>query len=146
MNLTPHFTLEELTVSQEAQRRGLANKPNIPELANLRRLAETLELVRELVGRPVVVSSGFRCLAVNRAVGSGDSSAHVLGLAADFTVPGMTVKALCLLIRESGIEYDQLIYEGTWVHLGLSEGKPRREELTAHFAAGKRTTYTRGIA
>lgn len=146
MNLTPHFTLEELTVSQEAQRRGLANKPTIAEVANLRRLAETLERVRELVGRPVVVSSGFRSLAVNRAIGSSDTSAHVKGLAADFTVPGLSVKALCLLIRESGIEYDQLIYEGTWTHLGLSEGKPRREELTAHFAPGKKTTYSRGIS
>jgi len=145
MNLTPHFTLEELTVSQEAIRRGLANKPNIAELANLRRLADVLEKVRELVGRPVVVSSGFRSLPVNRAIGSSDTSAHVKGLAADFTVPGMTVKALCLLIRESGIEYDQLIYEGTWAHLGLSEGKPRREELTAHFG-GPRTTYSRGFA
>jgi zinc D-Ala-D-Ala carboxypeptidase len=145
MNLTPHFTLEELTISQEAVRRGLSNKPNIAELANLRRLAETLEKVRSLVGRPVVVSSGFRSLAVNRAIGSGDSSAHVKGLAADFTVPGMTVKALCLLIRESGIVYDQLIYEGTWAHLGLSEGKPRSEELTAHFSRTG-TTYTRGIA
>lgn len=146
MNLTPHFTLEELTVSQRATRLGIANKPNIEELANLRRLAETLERVRALVGRPVVVSSAFRSKVLNAATpGSSDTSAHVKGLAADFTVPGMAVKALCLLIRESGIEYDQLIYEGTWAHLGLAEGKPRQEELTAHFG-GQRTTYTRGIA
>lgn len=145
MQLTPHFNLNEFTKSKTAVRLGVSNKPNVAELANLHRLAETLEKVRALVGRPLNISSGFRCQAVNDATpGSSKTSAHRRGLAADFTVNGIGVKALCLLIRESTVEYDQLIYEGEWVHLGLSTGAPRREELTAHFG-GPRTVYTKGI-
>lgn len=145
MNLTPHFTLEELTFSDKAVRLGISNKPSIAELANLRRLAETLEQVRALVGGPLDVTSGYRCLEVNRAIGSDDTSAHVKGLAADIRAKSMTPRALALLIRESGIEYDQLIYEGAWVHIGLSYGKPRREVLTAVFKKGEKTRYPKGI-
>lgn len=146
MKLSAHFTLAELTVSQEAVRRGWDNKPGPTEFENLKRLAATLELVRALGGgRPLVISSGYRSLRVNRAVGSSDTSAHRKGLAADFTIPGIGVRALCLLIRESGIEYDQLIYEGGWVHLGLADGKMRREERTAIFKEGEPTRYPMGI-
>lgn len=145
MKLTQHFTLEEMTFSDTAVRLGIPNKPSIAEVANLRRVAETLEQVRALVGGPIDVTSGYRCLAVNRAIGSDDTSAHVKGLAADIKTKLMTPRALALLIRESGIEYDQLIYEGAWVHIGLSYGKPRREELTAVFKKGQKTRYPRGI-
>lgn len=145
MNLSPHFTLAELTFSQTATRLGIDNTPTEAIEANLRRLCGTLEQVRALVGRPIRVSSGYRSCAVNAAVGSGPGSAHVLGLAADFTCSGLTPKALAVLIRESDIEFDQLIYEGTWVHIGLATGLPRREVLTANFSGGH-ATYTRGIA
>lgn len=145
MNLTDHFTLDELTASQTASRRGIDNRPTIQIMGNLTRVAEALERVRALVGKPITVSSGYRCPAVNTLVGSDAKSAHIVGLAADFTCIGMAPGDLARLIRDSDIEFDQLIYEGTWVHLGLSTGAPRREVLTAHFNGG-RATYSKGIA
>jgi zinc D-Ala-D-Ala carboxypeptidase len=145
MNLSPHFTLDELTVSQTAVRRGIDNKPTIQIVRNLTRLAETLELVRALVGRPLTVSSGYRCPDLNKWVGGAPNSAHTLGLAADITCSGLTPQDLARRIRDSGIEFDQLIYEGTWVHIGLSATPPRRQVLTAHFDGG-RATYTTEIA
>jgi hypothetical protein len=145
MNLSAHFTLAELTASSLAVRRGIDNRPTDAITANLRRVAEKLEQVRALVDRPVIVSSGYRCPELNKAVGSGAASAHVLGLAADFTCPGMTAQELARTIRDSDIDFDQLIYEGTWVHIGLSAAAPRRQVLTAHFRDG-RATYTYGVA
>lgn len=140
MQLTEHFTLEELTVT----RVKAPNEPGPVELGNLLRVAAVLEQVRALVGKPISVNSGYRSLGVNKAVGGSINSAHVKGLAADFTAPGITNKALALLIRESEIQFDQLIYEGNWVHIGLSEGKPRRQVMTAKFSPSG-TTYVLGI-
>jgi zinc D-Ala-D-Ala carboxypeptidase len=145
MKLSEHFTLEELTESQTAARLRIDNYPSPAQLDNLRRLAGVLEQVRALVGTPIRVSSGFRSAALNVAVGGSRNSAHTLGLAADINAADMSPRELALAIKASGIEFDQLIYEGTWVHLGLSMNPPRRELLTAHFGAGK-TTYTMGIA
>lgn len=144
MNLTEHFTLEELVASQLAARRRLDNRPGPVELASLRRVAALLEQVRALVGGPITVSSGYRSSAVNAAVGGARNSAHLQGLAADITAPGVAPKALAALIRDSDIQFDQLIYEGTWVHVGLSAGAPRREVLTATFAPGG-VVYSQGI-
>lgn len=145
MNLSPHFTLEELIASGLASRRGIDNIPSETIKSNLKRIADKLEEVRALVGKPLIVSSGYRCLELNKAVGSSDTSAHVKGLAADFTCPGMTSQALASLIHDSDIEFDQLIYEGAWVHLGLRDGPLRHQVLTAHFKDGH-VTYTNGIS
>lgn len=146
MKLTEHFTLEELTFSETAIRLGIDNRPNVKELANLRRLAEVLEGVRALFGQPMRVTSGFRSKALNAVTpGSSNTSAHTLGLAADFTVKGFSVTDACRKIRDSGLAYDQLIHEGGWVHLGLREATPRREELTAVFKKGQRTQYPKGL-
>ena len=145
MNLSEHFTLEELTASQAAARNGLENKPDLEATKNLRWLAGTLEEVRKLVGKPVHVSSGYRSPAVNKAVGGSSKSAHMRGLAADITVPGMTSRDLAELIRSSSIAYDQLIHEQQWVHIGLAEGIMRRQVLTAHFSPAG-VTYTQGIS
>ena len=144
MNLSPHFSLAELVSSQVATRKGIDNAPAPAIVANLTRLAALLELVRALVGAPIAISSGYRSLALNRAVGGAANSAHVLGLAADISTAKLTPKALALLIRQSDIAFDQLIYEGTWVHIGLSTGAPRRQVLTAKFAGGG-VSYVAGI-
>jgi zinc D-Ala-D-Ala carboxypeptidase len=87
--MTPHFTLEELTASETAERNNWDNTPNDQELANLVRLAEFLEQVKEvLAGKPIIISSGLRTKKVNDAVGSKDTSQHRIGCAADFRVPG----------------------------------------------------------
>ena len=145
MNLSPHFTLNELTRSDIAVRKGIDNAPPPVVIDNLRRLAAMLEQIRALVGGPLTVSSGYRSPELNRAVGGAANSAHVLGLAADITAPGLTAKALALLIRQSGIQFDQLIYEKTWVHVGLADVAPRGQVLTATFTNG-RATYSAGIA
>ena len=80
MNLSQHFTLEELTASETAARNGWDNSPNLNELSNLKRLAEFLEQVKTVVGgKPVMINSAFRSKLVNDAVGSKDSSQHRIG-------------------------------------------------------------------
>lgn len=144
MRLTEHFTLQEFTDSQIATRRRLDNTPAPRIIDNLKRVAEVLEQVRELIKRPIVVSSGYRSPALNVAVGGASKSAHVQGLAADINAVGMSSRDLAQMIAASPILFDQLIYEGTWVHIGLSEGVPRQQVSTAHFGSAG-TTYVAGI-
>jgi hypothetical protein len=145
MKLSEHFNLDEFTASETAVRKGIDNTPPPVVTEKLRMLANTLEQVRTLLGNNSIrISSGYRCLALNRAIGSGDTSAHVLGYAVDFTCPKFgTPKEVANKIAESPIKFDQLIYEGTWIHLSV-DPRNRREVLTAHFGKGK-TSYTKGI-
>ena len=146
MQLSKNFKLNEFTASQTATRKGIDNTPAAPIIERLRMLANTLEQVRSLLGdNSIRISSGYRCIALNRAIGSGDSSAHVQGYAVDFTCPNFgTPKEVANKIAESPIKYDQIIYEGTWIHLSV-DPRNRRDVLTAHFKGGK-ATYTKGIA
>ena len=125
MNLSPHFTLAELT---HTDHRSLDNTPNAGELANLQRLAEFLEVVKTtLGGKPVMINSAFRSKAVNDAVGSKDTSQHRQGLAADFRVPGMAPDAVVRALL--ALPYDQIIREyDAWTHISISD-KPRRQAL-----------------
>jgi hypothetical protein len=118
VNLSPHFTLAELTVTDH---RSLDNTPNAGEIENLRRLATFLELVKDrLGGRPIMVNSAFRSKAVNDAVGSKDTSQHRLGCAADIRVPGMTPNDVVRAVMASGLAYDQVIREfDRWTHLSI---------------------------
>jgi hypothetical protein len=136
-HLTEHFTVEEFTDSQTAARKGISNVPPpiSEEWKNLHRTANVMEQVRTILGdKPILVSSGYRSPAVNAAVGGSKSSAHMSGLAVDFSCPGFgTPKAICKKLephmKELGI--DQLIHEfGSWVHLGLTGGAPRHQALT----------------
>lgn len=112
MNLTPHFTLDELTSSEAAERNGWDNTPNETELANLKRLATFLEEVKTaLGGRPVMVNSAFRNKQVNDSVGSKDTSQHRIGCAVDIRVPQLTPDQVVKAIVAAGLEYDQLIRE-----------------------------------
>lgn len=144
MNLSKHFTLEEFTASSVAERKGITNVPNAEQIENLKMVASTLELIRELVQQPVHISSGYRCPVLNKAVGSGFNSAHIDGLAADIWVEGMPAKKLAKMIEAAGIPMDQLIYEGSWVHVGLALETPRNQVLTAIFINGK-AKYTPGL-
>ena len=125
--MTPHFSLAELT---HTDHRSLDNTPNAGELANLKRLAEFLEVVKTtLGGKPVMISSAYRSKAVNDAVGSKDTSSHRLGLAADFRVPGMTPDAVVRAIIAANLPYQQLIREfDAWTHISISD-KPKRQAL-----------------
>ena len=121
MNITPHFTLDELTASESAERNGWDNTPNDAELENLVRLAEFLERVKEVLGgKPIIINSAFRSKAVNDAVGSKDSSQHRRGCAADIRVPGMKPDEVVRAIIEAGLPYDQVIREfDRWTHVSI---------------------------
>ena len=131
MLLTPHFTLEELTVTNH---RSLDNTPNSSEINNLKRLAEMLEEVKTLLdGKPIMINSGFRSKAVNDAVGSKDSSQHRVGCAADIRVPGLTPDQVVKAIIGSSIAFDQIIREfDSWTHISVPNspsGTPRKQAL-----------------
>ena len=134
MNLTDHFTLDELTSSETAERNGWDNTPNETELANLKRLALFLEDVKTaLGGKPIMVSSGYRGKQVNDAVGSKDTSQHRVGCAVDFRVPQLTPDQVVQAIIASGLPYDQVIREfDRWTHLSIPntpDAKPRKQAL-----------------
>lgn len=145
VRLSPHFSLAEMLVSQTAARRGIDNTPGDAEIAALRSLCvEVLEPVRKHFARPVIVSSGYRSPALNRAIGGSPTSQHSKGEAADFTVPGVGVLDLAQWMHRN-LNYDQLIYEfGSWVHVSYRVGRLRNQELSAKRIAG-RTKYLQGI-
>jgi uncharacterized protein YcbK (DUF882 family) len=134
MNLSEHFTLEELTNSETADRNNWDNTPNATEMANLVRLAAFLEEVKTVLGgKPVMINSAFRSKLVNDAVGSKDSSQHRIGCAADIRVPNMTPDEVVKAVMAAGIGYDQIIREfDRWTHISIPnnpEDKPRQQAL-----------------
>lgn len=134
MRLSEHFTLEEMTRSQMAKRHGIINKPNDIQLENLKTLAKGMELVRsKLDSLPIIISSGFRCEALNDLLGSKRTSAHIRGLAADFTCDRYAhVGRVFDVLVDSSIPFDQLILEyDAWIHIAFPpEGaEPRRQVL-----------------
>lgn len=134
--LSPHFTLQEFTVSETAARAGISNQPDAAALENLKKTAAVMEKVRTLLGdKPITITSGYRGPQVNALVGGSTNSAHMVGLAADFVCPGFgdvydTCKKIQPHLAELGI--DQLIWEyDSWTHIGLRDpGDPRCQCLT----------------
>lgn len=125
MQLTTHFSLAEFTRSETATRLKLSNEPDAKQLENLRSLAVALEWLRGKLAAPIVVTSGLRVAAVNKAVGGVPDSDHQLGHAADIKAPGFgSVQQLAKAIERSGLKFDQLIYEQDgeteWVHLSMN--------------------------
>lgn len=131
MNLSEHFTLEEFTHTDT----GLPNIADPDELARLKTLAIFMEKVRAILGNhPITVNSAFRSEEVNEAVGGVPDSAHRLAYACDFTCPGfgspwMIAERLDTAMTQGAIDFDQLIQEGTWVHLSR-DPQLRGERLT----------------
>lgn len=131
MHLSKHFTLDEFTNSQTAARLGIDNKAPAYVLPALHRTAEGLERVRDLLGgKPIIVSSGYRSPALNRAIGSKATSQHTTGQAVDFTCPAYgTPREIVAALVGSGIQYDQCLLEFlAWVHLSFAD-KPRGQTL-----------------
>ena len=128
MNLTPHFTLEELTFTDH---REFDNTPNEQELANLQRLALFLEEVKKLLGgKAIMINSAFRSEQVNRAVKSKDTSQHRHGCAADIRVPDMTPDEVVQAIISSDLQYDQVIREfDRWTHVSIPNEKEHEPRL-----------------
>ena len=135
MQISDHFTLSELTKSSTAERLGIANEPGSMEVENLIMVCDqVLEPVRNHYGIPFAPNSGFRCLELNRAIGSSGNSQHVKGEAVDFEVPGIPNKDVALWVKDN-CEFDQLILEfykeeipdSGWVHCSYTISKENRK-------------------
>lgn len=139
MNVSEHFTLEELTATSH---REFDNTPNATEIANLTRLAAMLEQVKTLLGgKPIMINSGFRSKQVNDSVGSKDTSQHRIGCAADIRVPNMTPDEVVKAIMASDIGYDQIIREfNSWTHISVPDmpSRPPRKQALIIDKAGTR--------
>jgi putative chitinase len=131
MNLSPHFTLAELTITDH---REFDNTPDEKSLENLKRLAVFLEQIKAIFGgKPILVSSAYRSAPVNAAVGSKEKSQHRVGCAADFRIPGITPDEIVRRIVASDLKYDQVIREfDRWTHISIPTiewTKPRLNAL-----------------
>lgn len=147
MKLTEHFTVEEMSFSETAVRLGLDNKPDPHLISRMKNTAEHMEVVRTVLkNMPIFVHSCYRSERVNAAVGGSVNSQHCTGDAVDFTCAyfGSPYEVARVLSVHPMVEYDQLIYEGKWVHISFSN-KPRREVMTAKFGDDGRITYHQGI-
>jgi zinc D-Ala-D-Ala carboxypeptidase len=145
MQLSKHFTLNELIRSQAATRRGIRNIPGREEAENLARLCMLiLEPLRMRLGRPVFITSGYRCPELNALIGGSKTSQHMKGQAADFHVEGMTPpEVFHWIVEVSKIPYDQAIEEfGEWAHISFSD-HPRHEALVAFKNDEGETEYRR---
>ena len=142
MNLTPNFTLEELTASETAMRNGLDNTPGPIAYQNLVRLANFLEEVKKVLGgKPVMINSAYRGPEVNAHVGGSKNSQHMVGCAADIRVPGMSPNEVCKAVIASDLQYDQLIREfDSWTHISIpnEEGSTPRGQTLIIDRAGTR--------
>lgn len=142
MNLTQHFTLEELVFSQTAAREGIDNTPDDEVLGNLFNLAVFLEQCRSKLNKPIFVSSGYRSPELNKRIGGSPTSSHMYGRAADITSSYGTPKEIARAL--TGLDYDQLIVEfDRWVHVSIAT-HPRKEILTAKYSAHG-TVYESGL-
>jgi uncharacterized protein YcbK (DUF882 family) len=147
-HLTKNFTLEELILSDYAVRHDIHNMPGLEAHSNLLNLCKfILQPLRDYLQTPIVITSGYRGFALNKAIGGSTSSQHMVGQAADFNVPGMTVPKVIETIKYLDLPYDQVIDEfsnspsGGWVHVSYGP-KDRRQHLLARKRAGG-TVYTK---
>lgn len=140
MDLSRYFTLDEMTASQTASRKRIDNKPSPEVIENLKDTCVQADRVRELLGFPMLVSSGYRSLKLNSAIGGSKTSSHVQGYAMDFICPGFGTPRevfdfLKKSMRDKSIKFDQLLLEfenspGAWVHLGF--GPEMRGEVLVY--------------
>jgi len=129
MNL--NFSMSELIYSDTAILYKINNMPDINSLDNMLNLIfYCLQPLRNKLGKPMIISSGYRCKELNEhpKIKGAKNSQHRLGQAIDFTVKGMTIKQIIDFVNKSGIEYDQLINEyNKWVHISFVKGKNRKQ-------------------
>ena len=145
MKLSQHFSLYEFTRSQTATRYCIDMTPSPEIISNLQILCnDILEPLRKDLDTIIIISSGYRCLALNVKIGGSKRSSHITGDASDIIVVGMKPIAVCKIIRDLGLDYDQNIHEfGEWTHWGIGE-RLRNQDLTAYRKDGK-VLYSFGI-
>ena len=145
MKLTEHFTLEEFTRSTTGEKNNINNSVPDDLMPNIQLTAIKLELVRKALGKPILITSGYRCPALNARVGGASTSAHTKGLAVDFHCSFGTPKQICQRLIDAGVQFDKLIQEhNQWVHIGFSPTNNRQIVLTAVKQGGK-TVYINGL-
>ena len=142
--LSPHFTLAEMCESQTAKKHGIANIPSSEAVANMRRLCEgCLEPLREALGLPIIITSGYRTKALNdKLAHSSERSQHVLGQAADFYITGQShrellIKAFHLILTSSKIGFDQLILYPNFIHVSYVSPEANRRGILIGQRNGK---------
>ena len=129
--MAKYFTLAEMLKSETAEKNKIQNIPSVEEEQNIEELLEILDGLREFYGKPIRISSGFRCTELNKLVGGSPTSAHVIGYAADLQPVGDTFENFKASVLEwldkSGVKFDQCIIERSksaqWVHFGLYNRK-----------------------
>lgn len=148
--LSPHFELREFTDSATARKYGIANKPPAEAVENLKALCvHTLEPLREVLRLPIIITSGFRCKALNDRVSNHSSrSQHMKGCAADFVVQGasrreLLIKAFRTIITNPAVDYDQLIVYPSFIHVSYVSREFNRHKLTKGFGNGKYCALSR---
>ena len=128
-----HFTMSELLKSDIAEKYNISNIPDKQSLDNMLTLiCECLEPIRLYINKPMIISSGYRSPRLNGhpLINGAPNSQHVTGQAVDFTIKGMTPKVIIELIKESGVEFDQLLNEhNIWIHISYNKGKNRKQVL-----------------
>lgn len=139
MKLTTNFTLNELVYSVTAEANRIDNRPNVKVVANLKALCENvLQPLRDSLGCPVIVSSGFRCAELNKRIGGAANSGHLYGQAADFIVPQKNLKDVFNYIK-SHLPYDQLLYEynktDKWIHVSYRNDGHNRKQAIDNYKA-----------
>ena len=145
MQLTEHFTLDEFTRSTTATRLKIDNHVPDELMVNIYLTANKLESVREALAHPIIISSGYRCPALNNQVGGSQNSAHTKGLAVDFHCAYGNPKQICQRLIDAGVQFDKIIQEhNQWVHIEFSPTHNRQIVLTAIKQGGK-TVYVNGL-
>ena len=129
-----NFTISELVKSDTAEQHGINNTPDINSLDNLLELIfYVLQPLRDKLGKPMIITSGYRNSQVNKLVGGANNSGHLYGQAADFVVNGMTPEQVVEFVKKSGIEFDQCIEEHScntsWVHISYNKNHNRKQIL-----------------
>ena len=128
-----HFTMSELLKSDIAKKYNISNIPDKQSLDNMLTLiCECLEPIRLYINKPMIISSGYRSPRLNGhpLINGAQNSQHLTGQAVDFTIKGMTPKMIIELIKESGVEFDELINEhNIWVHISYNKGNNRKQIL-----------------
>lgn len=156
INLSPHFELREFTVSATARKYGIVNEPPAEAVENLKALCvHTLEPLREALGLPIVITSGYRCKALNDKIGHhSDRSQHMKGQAADLVVHTddtdnrrkRLIQAFRQILTDPKISFDQVIIYPSFIHVSyVSNGKNRRK-ITKGYGNGKYCALTRDEA
>lgn len=127
-----HFTIEEMTESSTAKAKDIDNTPSQEILAKLQKLIEAiLDPLREWYGKPIRVNSGYRCEALNEAIGGSKTSQHCLGEAADITTGSKEENEKLFNYIKDNLPFDQLINESdfSWIHVSYREGRLRKQVL-----------------